>query len=121
MKRYKIIAAVFTFIIAFFILGGSVITHAEGKRNRLYREMIEQSEDVYEKEVRNTLNDMGFKNAGVNLTKFYDENKDITYRVVVNHHSFEYASDEKIRMIENSLYEIADGCLEGSIETEISY
>ena len=117
MKLIKIFAFLLSLSIATFILTLSLVSHAQDKRNRDYREMVEASEDSYEREVRNTLNELGFKNAGINLTKSYDENKDISYRILINHHSFEYATPEKMAYLEDSLCELAENCNQNTNNT----
>ena len=119
-KLQKIIASVFIILIAC-VLGFSVKSYAEDLKGKEYRKAVKEKENEYVHEVRVSLEEYGFKNAGVNLTKFYDENKDITYRVVVNHHSFEYASNEKINEIEDMMYEMADEYLEGNLETSFTF
>lgn len=118
IKLFTIIAAV---IVISVVLSVSVKAYANDKKGREYREAIERSEAEYVKDVREYLNDYGFKNAGVNLTKEYDKDRNVTYKLVVNHHSFEYASDSKIRNMENCFYEKADEYLKGNLETEFSF
>ena len=121
MKKFKIFGSLITIIIAGIILFASISAHADNVRNRRYREALDKSEDTYEKEIREGLSDMGFKNAGINITKSFDESKNITYKVVVHHHSFEYASADRLREIDNLLYDSANAYLDGSINAEISY
>ena len=118
IKLFTIIAAV---IVISVILSVSVKAYANDKKGREYREAAERSEAEYVKDVREYLNDYGFKNAGVNLTKEYDKDRNVTYMLVVNHHSFEYASDAKIRNMENCFYEKADEYLCGNLKTEFSF
>ena len=118
IKLFTIIAAV---IVISVILSVSVKAYANDKKGREYREAAERSEAEYVKDVREYLNDYGFKNAGVNLTKEYDENRNVTYKLVVNHHSFEFASDAKIHNMENCFYEKADEYLCGNLKTEFSF
>ena len=118
IKLFTIIAAV---IVVTVILSVSLKAYANDKKGREYRETIERSEAEYVKDIREYLNDYGFKNAGVNLTKEYDKDRNVTYRLVVNHHSFEYASASKIHNMENCFYEKADEYLKGSLETEFSF
>ena len=118
IKLFTIIAAV---IVISVVLSVSVKAYANDKKGREYREAVERSEAEYVKDVREYLNDYGFKNAGVNLTKEYDENRNVTYKLVVNHHSLKYASEAKIRNMENCFYEKADEYLCGNLETEFSF
>ena len=118
IKLFTIIAAV---IVISVVLSVSVKAYANDKKGREYREAIERSEAEYVKDVRENLNDYGFKNAGVNLTKEYDKDRNVTYRLVVNHHSFEYASASKLNCMENIFYEKADEYLAGDLETEFSF
>lgn len=118
IKLFIILAAV---IVSAVVLGVSVKAYANDKKGREYREAVERNEDEYVRDIREYLNDYGFKNAGVNLTKEYDKDRNVTYRLVVNHHSFEYASSSKLHGMENRFYEIADEYLAGNLETEFSF
>ncbi|MBR6382675.1 MAG: hypothetical protein IKS56_01710 [Lachnospiraceae bacterium] len=119
--RIKLLTIIAAVIIISVVLSVSVKAYANDKKGREYREAVERSEAEYVKDVREYLNDYGFKNAGVNLTKEYDENRNVTYKLVVNHHSFEYASDAKIHNMENCFYEKADEYLCGNLKTEFSF
>ena len=118
IKFFIILTAV---IVITVVLSVSVKAYANDKKGREYREAIERSEAEYVKDIREYLNDYGFKNAGVNLTKEYDQNRNVTYKLVVNHHSFEYASALKMHNMENCFYEKADEYLKGSLETEFTF
>lgn len=119
-KLQKIIASVFIILIAC-VLGFSVKSYAEDLKGKEYRKAVKEKENEYVHEVRVSLEEYGFKNAGVNLTKSYDEDRNVTYELVINHHSFEYADYAKLCKIENELYEEADHYLEGDLRTEFSY
>jgi hypothetical protein len=119
--KIKILLLVSAVFVITLVLSFSLRAYANDKKGREYREAIERSEAEYVKDIREYLNDYGFKNAGVNLTKEYDEDRNVTYRLVVNHHSFEYASASKIHNMENCFYEKADEYLKGSLETEFSF
>ena len=119
--RIKLLTIIAAVIIISVVLSVSVKAYANDKKGREYREAVERSEAEYVKDVREYLNDYGFKNAGVNLTKEYDKDRNVTYKLVVNHHSFEYASDGKIHNMENCFYEKADEYLCGNLKTEFSF
>ena len=119
--RIKLLTIIAAVIIISVVLSVSVKAYANDKKGREYREAVERSEAEYVKDVREYLNDYGFKNAGVNLTKEYDKDRNVTYKLVVNHHSFEYASDAKIHNMENCFYEKADEYLCGNLKTEFSF
>lgn len=121
MKKFKIFGSLLTLVIAGIILFTSISAHADNVRNKRYREALDKSEDTYERELRNDLTDMGFKNVGINITKSFDENKNITYKVVIHHHSFEYASKDRIEEINDLMYDKAFSYLDGNVNTEISY
>ena len=119
--KFRLFIALFSIIIVSLVLSISVKSYAKDKRSREYREMVEQCEEEYTRAIRNTLNDYGFMNAGISLTKSYDEERNVTYKLVVNHHSFEYADDSKLNRMENILYETSEAYLEGNLETCFSY
>ena len=118
IKFFIILTAV---IVVAVILSVSVKAYANDKKGKEYRAAIERNEAEYVKDIREYLNDYGFKNAGVNLTKEYDQNRNVTYKLVVNHHSFEYASASKMHNMENCFYEKADEYLKGNLETEFTF
>ncbi|MCR5848696.1 MAG: hypothetical protein K6G75_11350 [Lachnospiraceae bacterium] len=111
---------VFIFFIAL-VLSFSIRSYAVDKRNREYREAECERENEFVKEVRKNLDECGFKNAGVNLTKMYNEDREVTYKLVANHHSFEYASDDKLDSIEDMFYETGEEYLLGNMETELTF
>ena len=119
--RIKLFIILSTAIVVTVILSVSVKAYANDKKGKEYRAAIERNEAEYVKDIREYLNDYGFKNAGVNLTKEYDQNRNVTYKLVVNHHSFEYASAAKIHNMENCFYEKADEYLKGNLETEFTF
>ena len=121
MKKFKIFGSLLTLVIVGIILFTSISAHADNVRNKRYREALDKSEDTYERELRNDLTDMGFKNVGINITKSFDENKNITYKVVIHHHSFEYASQDRIEEIKDLMYDKAFAYVDGNINAEISY
>jgi len=96
----------------------SIKAYANDHKTKEYRETISENEDEYVHNVRIYLNDMGFKNAGINLTKSFDEDRNVTYSLIVNHHSFEYANADKLAKMENDLYFGSKDLLTGNIETK---
>ena len=121
IKSFKLFIILTAVIVSTVVLGVSVKAYANDKKGREYREAVERNEEEYVRDIREYLNDYGFKNAGVNLTKEYDKDRNVTYSLVVNHHSFEYASASKLHGMENIFYEKADEYLAGDLETEFSF
>jgi len=121
MKNFKIFGTLLTLVIVGIILFTSLSAHAGNVRNKRFREELDKSEDAYERELRTELTNMGFKNAGINITKSFDECKNITYKVEIHHHSFEYASSDRIAEINNLMYDKAFDYLDGSVDARISY
>lgn len=119
--KIKILLFISAVFVTTLVLSFSLRAYANDKKGREYRESVCAKENVYEKEVRDCLNDYGFKNAGINLTKQYDEERNVTYSLMINHHSFEYASNEKIDEIEDRMYEMADEYLEANLETSFTF
>lgn len=119
--KIKVLFIVSSIIIVTLVLSISVRAYANDKRGREYREAIASKENGYEREIRECLDEYGFKNAGINLTKEYDEERNVTYNLSVNHHSFEYASIDKMNEIEDRMYEKAEEYLEGSLETSFTF
>ena len=119
--KIKILLTVSAILVITIVLSISIRAYADEKKGREYKESVSANENVYEKEVRDFLNDYGFKNAGVNLTKQYDEERNVTYSLMINHHSFEYASTEKIDEIEDRMYEMADYYLKANLETSFTF
>ena len=119
--KYKVLFVAAGLILAGFILSFSIYAHAGTVRSREHRKAMSEREDIYEREVGNLLNDCGFKNTGINLTKFYETDNGTTYKLVLNHHSFEYMSDSKKNMITEEVYVLADEYLEGDFLVDFSY
>ena len=103
------------------ILTASIKTYANDRRGREYRESVKRNEAEYVRDIRKYLDDNGFKNAGINLTKEYDEERNVTYILLVNHHSFEYTSDDKIESMEDRFLANACEYLDGGLKTEFSF
>lgn len=120
-RKIKVLFIISSIIIVTVALSFSAKAYANDKKGREYKAAVASMENQYEKEIRDFLGDYGFKNAGVNLTKQYDEDRNVTYLLMVNHHSFEYASNEKINEIEDMMYEMADEYLEGNLETSFTF
>ena len=62
-----------------------------------------------------------FKNAGINLTKTFDGDEVDEYKLVVNHHSFEYASADKLKKFEDTMAYGEGFYLDGDVRIEFSY
>ena len=120
-NKIKAIIITVSLIAAAFVLSISVKSYANDRRGREYREATERREAEYERDVRNYLENCGFKNAGINLTKEFDENRNVTYKLVINHHSLEYACDEKLSDMEVEFYIKAEEYLGESVKTEFSF
>lgn len=118
-KRALIITAAVLVFVA--ICSISLVAKAEDKKSKEYRMQIESNEKTYVKEVKNYLSENGFANAGVNLTKTTDENMNLSYKLVLNHHSFMYAKAEKTAMIEDLLSDSECFYLDGPVSVEFSY
>ncbi|MBO4347389.1 MAG: hypothetical protein J5840_07100 [Lachnospiraceae bacterium] len=119
--KIKLFAALISLLIISLVFGVSVKSYAKDKRSREYRESVEQCEEEYTRAIRDALNDYGFKNAGISLTKTFDEKRNISYKLVINHHSFEYADESKLNRIEDILYETSEEYLNGNLQTCFSY
>ncbi|MCR4648005.1 MAG: hypothetical protein K5776_02915 [Lachnospiraceae bacterium] len=119
-KHKLFISIIFAAAIAL-VLGFSAKAYADNLQAKEYKKALEEREDDFVREVRAYMNECGFENAGINLTKMYDENRKITYNLVINHYLFEYADDDKMNDMENKLYETADDILQNEIEAGFSY
>lgn len=119
-KHKLFISIIFAAAIAL-VLGFSAKAYANNLQAREYKKALEEREDEFVREVRSYMNECGFDNAGINLTKMYDEDRKITYNLVINHYLFEYADDDKMNEMEKRLYEEADNILENNIVAGFSY
>lgn len=119
--KVKLFAGMVAAFIFTGILSVALVAHAEEVKTREYYDMLSQNEDAYVNSVRRFLSDNGFKNAGINLTKTFDGDKVEEYKLVINHHSFEYASEEKLEDFEET-FAYGDGFyLDGDVRIEFSY
>lgn len=111
-----LMAAVFFAVLAF-----AARAYADNKHGREYREMMETHETEYKRYIKTYLREKGFPNAGVNLMRFYDVNEGISYKMVVNHYSFEYATAEKLAEMTDEMEYFDNFPLDGEISVEFSY
>lgn len=81
-KKSYIFIMIFTAVILSLCIGSK----AEGssKVPGVGSEYVNQCEDEYAKEIRNTLDEMGYSNAGVSITKVIDDGH-IEYTVSIHH------------------------------------
>lgn len=119
--KTKALVLTATVIIFAAICSIALVARADDKKSKEYRMQIESNEKTYVREVKNFLSENGFANAGVNLTKTTDENMNISYKLVLNHHSFMYAKAEKTAMIEDLLSDSECFYLDGPVRVEFSY
>ena len=120
-KTAKTLFIIISAITVIMVLSMSVKAYANDKKSREYKEAIAKQENCYVREIRNSLDEFGFKNAGINLTKEYDENRNVTYNLSINHHSFEYASEDKLNEMEDIIYINADKYLTGNVEANFTF
>lgn len=121
MKMTKLLFAGFSVLVVVCILSISIKSYAEDKKGKEYHEAMVRHENEYVHEIRESLNDYGFKNAGINLTKEYDENRTVTYKLVINHHSLEYAENAKLNKMESEFENLANEYLTGSLNAEFTF
>lgn len=120
VKSKALIIAV-TVIVFATICSIALVARADDRKSKEYRMQIEQNEKEYIKEVKSYLSENGFSNTGVNLTKTVDENMNISYKLVLNHHSFMYAKPEKTAMMEDLFSNSECFYLDGPVRVEFSY
>lgn len=120
IKR-KVITGILMAVVFFGVLSFAVKAYANNKQSREYKEMIETQELNYKRHVKSYLREKGFPNAGVNLMRLYDVNEGISYKMVVNHYSFEYATEEKLAGMTDEMEYFEDFPLDGNISVEFSY
>lgn len=119
--KIKLFAGMVAALIFTGILSVALVAHAEEIKTKAYYEMLSQNEETYVNSVRRYLADNGFKNAGINLTKTFDGDVVDEYKLVINHHSFEYASADKLDLMEET-FAYGDGFyLDGDVRIEFSF
>ena len=119
--KTKIISGIVSLVMVATILSIALVAHAEDKRQDEYRRMLAENEEHYEVAIRRFLADEGFKNAGINLTKTFDEKDEMTYKLVINHHSFEYASEDKLEEFAVLFSDPDEFYLDSDVRVEFSY
>ena len=119
--RLNILIATLSVIILAGVCSLTLVARANDNKSKEFRQQIENREKEYVKEVKNVLAESGFENAGVNLTKVTDENMNMNYRLVINHHSFMYAKSEKTDMLEDMFSNSESFYLDGPVTVEFSY
>lgn len=105
MKKYMgqvIPAAITLFLILIFVLlvGQKVYATNLEEAAMLQRET---AESTYITEIKEVLNNNGFGNCGVNMTKATDEMGEWEYTVIVYHHSFDWMESDERAELEKSM------------------
>ena len=113
MKKYmeNIIPAaiIFLLIIVFALLVGKKV-YAQNVEAAV-REQKEAMESLYITSVKHELEDAGFTNSGVNMTKATNEKGEWEYTVVIFHRSFEWMETEEKEGLEKELEEMGAASL----------
>lgn len=119
--KFKLFLGVVALVLFTGVLSIALVAHAEDRKTKEYYDMLAQNEDTYINHVRRFLDDNGFKNAGINLTKTFDGDEVDEYKLVINHHSFEYASADKLEKFEDTMAYGEGFYLDGDVRIEFSY
>ena len=100
MKRYRFY--MFTIMIVF-VLFSFVTIRVKGQGELDFaadRELYEQLEDEYTQHLKNMLEDKGYRNAGITMTKIYQPDGNREYTVLIHHKRIDQLSDgEKIILL----------------------
>lgn len=78
-RKKRVWAAVFLLICAVVFFTGKTLVSEAGSGQRAERELYHQMEKAYVKETRQALEEAGFVNSGVNLTKVIDQKGERIY------------------------------------------
>ncbi len=113
MKKYMeniIPAAIILLLIILFALlvGRKVYAQNVEEAARVQRETVES---LYITSIKDELEDVGFTNSGVNMTKATNENGEWEYTVVIFHRSFEWMEEGAKEDLENRMEEMGSGNL----------
>lgn len=105
-KNIIFTAVTIVMVLTFVILAGSKV-YAESleESNRRQRE---DRERVYLSMIRSQLEEQGFQNSGINMTKMTDENDEWEYTVVIYHHAFEWLEQAEAEDLEAMLIDMGD-------------
>lgn len=115
MKRVIMtISALVLIGITTFCISGTV--HSREKverreREKYYREL----EAEYVKEVRSFLNEEGYSNSGVTMTKVIDEKENRSYTVTIHHRGIGSLQQEEQRQLREELSQIKGEGMDGAI------
>lgn len=82
------------------------------------REQRERMESTYISMIKDELENRGFSNSGVNMTKATDEEDEWEYTVTVYHHSFEWMDVNEQKIFEKELENMGSGSL-GKISLDL--
>lgn len=83
----EILFAVFTIVLILvctFFVSGTVVSQSKGTL-RVDEEYYQELEESYVREIRDCLNDQGFCNSGVTLTKTVEATGERNYEVLIHH------------------------------------
>ena len=97
------------------LIGGKV--HAKSVE-AAEREQRERMESTYISMIKDELENRGFSNSGVNMTKATDEEDEWEYTVTVYHHSFEWMDVNEQKIFEKELENMGSGSL-GKISLDL--
>lgn len=105
MKKYMTymipVGVTFLLVFIFVLLVGQKVyaTNMEETRER-HRE---EAESTYITEIKEMLDERGFTNCGVNMTKATNENSEWEYTVIIYHHSFAWMEQSEKTELENKM------------------
>lgn len=120
MKKYMEhiipVAVIVLLILVFAVLVGSKVhaTSLEEARNQ-QREALEST---YLTTIRDVLEESGFHNSGVNMTKATNENGEWEYSVIIYNRSFEWMEESAREELEKELAAMGEGSL-GKISLDL--
>lgn len=108
-SRFLTILFLLLCVIGFFT-AKTIVIEAESKQHK-ERELYHEMEMEYLKETREILNDAGYANSGVNLTKIIDEEGRRTYTVRIHNRRIDALKDTEKEELMNKLKSVcfADG------------
>lgn len=111
--RFYIVAAVLILVI--FSMVTMTVNATENKRLQHQNGYYEQIEQEYVQNLRNTLTDKGFRNAGITMTKVFLEDGSREYTVKLHHRRMDNLSLIEKNELLNELSGIAFEAVECSI------
>ena len=99
----------FGLVVATIFLGTSISAYGQDRvlngRDQAEQE-IRCMEKVYRQELRDFLNDLGFSNSGINMTKMCDGSGILTYTVLIHHRRISGLDMEEINALLLGIAEI---------------